>query len=248
MDNRLLLVLKFGEKENLIKLQKGQVFCRNANYYSKCEEEDGDTSRGDKYECKNLATNLKGILKDKNGNEIMTFDAGELVIQDKEFNKTPMFCSYGLTLEDIEQIEEDDSSVTFEFDCERLFKDTFDKGYWPNVLILFGGEFMQRIKKTAKERNIDISYRKVRYYDPSRTPIEKELELDEDFSNIAFWKINSYKDQNEFRIIFKNHCIENDDEGYILDIGDLSDCSKIFTLEELKGMKMNFVFKKKMQE
>ena len=58
--------------------------------------------------------------------------------------------------------------------------------------------------------------------------------------NIAFWKRESYKEQQEFRIVIpKENCAKDHIE---LDIGDISDISKMFSTEQVLSSKIHKVF------
>ena len=45
--NNVVFMIKFGEVENLKKLQKGELYCKNLKFYSDQERKTGDKSMGD---------------------------------------------------------------------------------------------------------------------------------------------------------------------------------------------------------
>lgn len=60
--------------------------------------------------------------------------------------------------------------------------------------------------------------------------LDRIQDIDKNLNNIAFWKDESYSYQYEYRIAFENKVV---DDNFILDIGDISDISKLYNKKEL---------------
>ncbi|NFE96623.1 hypothetical protein [Clostridium botulinum] len=244
MEDRLLMLFKFGEKGNLKKLQSGQLYCRNAQYYVDYEKT-GNQSVGDKYECQEVMYNSRITLIDrKNGQIIVDGISSEITMQDNQLMKAPMYCCTYISTNDLYKVKEDETSITFGCDCVKLFKDFFDKDYWEYCLFAPADKVLQKFKKTCRNKSIEFSYNKVNYYDPEITPMEKEYSIAEDFNNIAFWKTKNYEDQREFRFLLKNKSILSNRDNFTLNIGNLSEFSTLIETNKLKELELRIVYKK----
>lgn len=242
MENRIVIMFKFGKKKDLISLQNGNLYAKSADYYIECEEK-GDKCRGDADEFALIFDAFNVKLLEPNSKEII-FQSGptRARITSEEFQRNPIFCAVGITLEDLELDREDDDKVIFKLDYRKVFGETFDKEYWDSVAIINVGEFMTILKKKAEENDISLEMGMVNYYNHPNLA-EKNLEIGKDFYRVAFWKRDTYKNQKEMRILFKNKKIEKDD-AFIFNIGDLSSVCNVMSADKFKDCYFEFVYKK----
>lgn len=242
MEDKIEIIFKFGKKDDLISLQNGNLYTKSADYYIECEEK-GDTARGDADEFALVfeALNIKLIEPDSN-QIILESGHTKARLTSKDLQKNPMFCAVGITLEDLELDREDDEKVVFKLDYRKVFGETFDKEYWDSVAIINAGKFVTRLKKKAEENNIFLEIGMVNYYEHPNLG-EKNLDISKDFTRVAFWKRDTYKNQKEMRILFKNTEIEKD-EAFIFDLGNLSDICNIMNAEKFKDCYFEFSYRK----
>ncbi len=128
----------------------------------------------------------------------------------------------------------DPKNDKFEFDDEQ--KEELRNFGDAALVILDSEEFLARIKKAAEEKGCKIYFNKVHYYDEKIDWVDIFISLIQGTHNIAFWKRKAYSNQQEFRIVIP---VEDYTEDHIeLDIGDISDISKIFTTEQVLTMQV----------
>ncbi|MBS6503856.1 hypothetical protein PMY38_07700 [Clostridium tertium] len=208
MNNDVIyLLVKFGTKENIDKMQKGIIYCKNLEYYHNLYWQKKDKDMGDPYEGRYI-----GKLKNKNI---------ELVIDDT--NKIPIFCMYGLKRSDIRDYNN--------FNPMEKFKDMVNKNYWQSALIITDQvEFFNRMRIKCNENNIKALGNIVEYIDINLNSEERLIKYLNNPSKIAFWKDDYYINQYEYRFVFYEERVEDD---FVIDIGDISDISKVYYGKEL---------------
>lgn len=231
-----MLIFKFGEKENLEKLKKGSLYFRNTEYFNKCEEDDGDTKRGDKVDDK--------WTYKKDGKVILLGKSKSATITDKEVNQMPIFCFSSIKLSDVinegQVVSENEDNIIYNIKLKDFFKDVFKEDYWNHVLIIKdAAKFIDKIKNECKSRNIGLRGNSINYYNHSNL-YERMNDIKDESANALFWKHESYKGQRESRFVLSNQAI-NKDEPYFLEIGDISNYCEIIKREELAEMDLKFV-------
>lgn len=203
MNNDVIyLLIKFGTKENIDKMQKGIIYCKNLEYYHNLYWQQKDRDMGDPYEGRYV-----GKLMNKNI---------ELIIDNT--NKMPIFCMYGLKRSDIRDFSK--------FIPREKFKDMVDKNYWQSALIITDQDkFFYRMKRKCVENNIKGLGNIVEYIDVNLNSEERLIKYLNDPSKVAFWKDNYYINQYEYRFVFHEERVDDD---FIIDIGDISDISNVY--------------------
>ncbi len=232
INDRLLILMKFGELKNLEMLQKGQVYCKNLKWYSDREKETGDKDMGDILEGKYKMTQVTAEFYDYETNELIwKLDNVSSLLYSKNIQRMPVFCITTLTTDDFEFIDKDEFTAFTDIKLVDILSEMFDKPYWNNALIITKPrKFLERVLKACNNSGIEVEGRKVKYTDMNINYIDRVIDLDNDFSNIAFWKDNYFAYQHEYRLAFKGKEV---DDSFILNIGDISDISKIYNREEL---------------
>lgn len=92
-------------------------------------------------------------------------------------------------------------------------------------------EFIKRIVNCARDLNLELFHKSVRYYSSNIDCANLWISLMDEIHNIAFWKRDLYNYQQEYRFLIKSDEIKKD--HYILNIGDISDISEIIDTEKL---------------
>ena len=227
------MLLKFGSEKNIRSLQAGNFYMKNLQYYIDLEKTSDDESVGDKYEG-------QMVLQDVKIN-IFTVDTHEFIAQLSApvssiglgYQNIPVFCMYMLddrNITSIKQIGEDDIEIKYSFSAEqsekmRDFGDTV-------LLIENGNEFVRRISEAAKKENVGFTRDFVKYHDGNS--LEQLKEVQSNNLRAAFWKRQKYAYQQEYRYAFHTEA----EDFMQLDIGDISDISRIMKTKELLNMEL----------
>lgn len=212
-----LPIVKFQNKEIIEKIQSGKMYLKNLEWFREKERQTGDMTIGDL---------LEGMLHISEG-YMQIYDSDGKVIEcvpltdsaiTTSFSNAFVFCATN--------IFPDESGHVFADNQKPVFKEFGDTA----LVIENKGEFIKRIYKAAKELGYEVFYGVVNYYNKDEDNANMHISLLHGMHNIAFWKRDTYKVQQEFRIVLWKKDANKD---YIeFDIGDISDISKVINIEE----------------
>ncbi len=212
-----LPIVKFQNKEIIEKIQSGKMYLKNLEWFREKERQTGDMTIGDL---------LEGMLHISEG-YMQIYDSDGKVIEcvpltdsaiTTSFSNAFVFCATN--------IFPDESGHVFADNQKPVFKEFGDTA----LVIENKGEFIKRIYKAAKELGYEVFYGVVNYYNKDEDNANMHISLLHGMHNIAFWKRDTYKVQQEFRIVLWKKDANKD---YIeFDIGDISDISKVISIEE----------------
>ena len=212
-----LPIVKFQNKEIIEKIQSGKMYLKNLEWFREKERQTGDMTIGDL---------LEGMLHISEGH-MQIYDSEGKVIEcvpltdsaiTTSFSNAFVFCATN--------IFPDESGHVFADNQKPVFKEFGDTA----LVIENKGEFIKRIYKAAKELGYEVFYGVVNYYNKDEDNANMHISLLHGMHNIAFWKRDTYKVQQEFRIVLWKKDANKD---YIeFDIGDISDISKVISIEE----------------
>lgn len=212
-----LPIVKFQNKEIIEKIQSGKMYLKNFEWFREKERQTGDMTIGDL---------LEGMLHISEG-YMQIYDSDGKVIEcvpltdsaiTTSFSNAFVFCATN--------IFPDESGHVFADNQKPVFKEFGDTA----LVIENKGEFIKRIYKAAKELGYEVFYGVVNYYNKDEDNANMHISLLHGMHNIAFWKRDTYKVQQEFRIVLWKKDANKD---YIeFDIGDISDISKVISIEE----------------
>lgn len=212
-------LIKFKNTRIINSLKSGKIYLNSLKWFREYENELGDVVVGDSYE---------GMLHINEG-ELIIKETGEHHKLNDTIIPTVLSNSYVFCMTYI-----DPKNDKFEFDDEQ--KEELRNFGDAALVILDSEEFLSRIKKAAEEKGHKIYFNKVHYYDEKVDWADIFISLIQGTHNIAFWKRKAYSNQQEFRIVIP---VEDYTEDHIeLDIGDISDISKIFTTEQVLTMQV----------
>jgi len=213
-------LIKFKDRKIIESLQSGKIYLNTLKWFRDYENEEGDTVVGDSYE---------GMLYINEG-ELIIKDTRESIKLDKTLLKTVESNAFVYCMTYINPC-----MGIFEF--SEAQKKEFKKFGDTALLILDSEEFINRIRTESKNQGYDIYFDSVKYYDENIDSGNYWFSLFNGTHNVAFWKKKSYSEQQEFRMVIPEKCCNKD--YIVLEIGDISDISKIFSTEQL--LKAKFV-------
>lgn len=213
MTTRIYLLIKVFDTEAHADafIQKGELFCRTLGCFKKLDENNG---RGDRFEAvtgwhQPDQIKLAITFKDKDGVEKtvpIERIAGPVTIQNNGYDKLNLYCMYAVQIPEFEgsyETEEERVAIVQKInsmlkDRSTLSADFLALGEFA-VVVFQVEEFVDRMKKAAKDRKYACWHRLVEYYDPDKFHGSfNELEA-------VFKKRNLYKHQSEYRFVFGSH-------------------------------------------
>lgn len=219
-----LLLAKVGEIEHLRALQKGEVYMKPLGFHKQNEKNHPNLGVGDRKE---------GILQEftpemdfemiVDGEKVEGVVRAEVTMN----AANPVFCCL---LVDYSQVRNGALEIRFDPRMIADFANDPTKEY--GFLLFEHKGFMERVQSACVRNRIGWIARSVIYTDDflSRMIVENGLIVPP-----AFFKKTELSYQKEFRILL----YENVEDHYILDIGDISDISRIYSREALmNGIKL----------
>jgi hypothetical protein len=219
IDLLMLGFIKYGKLEHLQSLQMGNLYCNPIQYFAKCDETDGI---GDKYETITKQTFGKTATLnindgDLNRHLIIVRDPGgnnQNLLFDNEFYAN-LFCLYSVN---------SNNSQTDGFEYKSSLPVDMVKVYGHMLIIRDTVAFVQRVVKRLADLKLEHRRGLIEYIDFTNFEGRKTY----------FQKPLKYRDQNEYRIMIKNTV----EQPMIIDIGSIKDISEIYTVEEVKRVRV----------
>lgn len=185
-NNEFSMLMKFGTRENLEKLQFGSVYMKNLQYYIDLENSSDDEDVGDKYDGLLPIQDVKISIYTVDTNEFVTQFQSPISTMNLGYNKCPVFCMYMFDNRNntAETLSGDELTVRYDFSDEQKRKiGRFGDSV---LLITNGNEFIARMKKGFLDAGISFSRDVVKYYNGNT--LEHMQEIQKDNARIAFWK------------------------------------------------------------
>lgn len=222
---QIFLLFKFASIDRLQQLRNGKIYMKNLEYFVKLEKSTGISGVGDKNEGVLFYSN-KIRMYDEHDNLVL--EANEGKVSDSRILKSPVFCISAKNIFDNITMF-DYPAVVSNIDFDNKIYDDFgtESNDFGVLVITDFNEFINRIKAKVKEKGISLEYGMVEYRD-IKVIYKKN---DDILFNNAFTKSKRFSHQEEFRILLN---IDVDDH-FILEIGPISDISKIIDIETIKS-------------
>lgn len=240
--------IKFGKKENLEKLQRGEIYFKNLNYYSSLEESTGNSIIGDRNEGRHVLSEVTVNCYDKSsGKNILYLENANVLMNIEEVSKMPVFCMTVLSTNDMNYQGRKENTESYSFCYNDILKDVSGEDGWSSALVITNiNEFLRRVEKACDRKNIKYLYKKIKYTNMGINYIDRFQDIEKCMYNIAFWKDVAYESQKEFRIALIEKEVE---DHFILNIGDISDITLLFEGEEYNNLinneiRMDIVYRK----
>ncbi|PRR83107.1 hypothetical protein [Clostridium vincentii] len=239
----IIAIVKFGEKEYMQELLNGRLYTRRLKYYRYYEKKFSDKSRGDVDEGAQILNDVEFYcINPKNGLTMFSGKGKAKIICD-ELDKRPIFCSCCILKKDLELIKKDKEYNTYRLNFSRILGEAFDESYWDTGVVIEPNYFFERIKTCCEKEDIVLSGEKIIYYDNKMNLQDLNKSVEDNSKNIVFWKDYAYEKQKEHRILFENISLENNGDNFTLDIGSLDGHSIMFTKKQLKETTLKILIK-----
>ena len=227
IENAFLMLVKFGSKDNLIKLQQGQLYMKNLQYYVDLEKSTSDEDVGDMYDGQMLWKDAKVTLFDYDTKEFFAEGMASNLSLNLGYLACPVFCMFAFDYRNHtnEKLVGDNLTVRYDFTDEQKSKLC---NFGTHALIIKNGdEFVERVRKGLLSNEIGYSRDFVKYYDFNN--IEQLKEVKEDSMRVAFWKRQKYAYQQEYRFLAHTEV----DDHLSINIGDISDITQLVETSKL---------------
>lgn len=239
VENGWSMLMKFGSEENLKKLQSGQMYMKNLQYYVDLEKSTYDEDVGDQYDGQMVIQDVKISMYTADTHEFVANLDAPTVSMNLGYLKCPVFCMFMLDYRNHtdEKINGDVVTVRYEFTEEQVSR-------MPNfgeyvLVIKNGNEFVERIKAGLLKAGYGFTRDFVQYYGFNN--IEHLRQVQSDNSRIAFWKRQKYDYQQEYRFLIHDFV----DDFLSVDIGDISDITELVRTDQLLNIYIKVDFKLK---
>lgn len=230
------MLIKFGSKENLEKLQHGQVYMKNLKYYNELEEKEG-SGKPDKYDGKWRMNNNKVQLRDPKTNDLIAAGTAQTVVLSFGYEKCPIYCLFSYDFRNCGSFTTDSEknicTIHTSFGDEQRKK--LETGLGEYALIILNTEdFLQRIKAAFETEGIEYLLGKVQYN--TGNSIERVESILQDNRNIAFNKdADDFSYQQELRYFITNRPV---DDHLIVQMDSLEDITQLISTEELLKLRI----------
>jgi len=238
IDNDFSMLLKFGSRCNLEKLQKGNIYMKNLQYYIDLENSSDDEDVGDKFDGLARLQDVKISMFTVDSDEFVTaFQTPELTM-DLGYKKAPVFCMFMFDHRNhtSERLNGDELTVRYDFSDEQRTK---LQRFGDSVLLIKNGdEFVARMKQGFLDAGISFTRDFVNYYDGNI--LQHFQDIHKDNSRIAFWKRNKYSYQQEYRFFAFDLEVE---DNICVNIGDISDISQLESAETILNTYLESTYK-----
>ena len=208
-------LIKFQTRERIEQLQSGLLYMNSLKKYREMYKDSHDNIIGDPNEGKLIIH--EAILHIPEKAEVqMLKDHALATASENDY----VFCMFGVNPQEHHTFrftEEQRTKITEEYDTALLITDVY--------------EFARRISRSSQRDGYEVEGKFVQYYDPSSDDVSRMVDLlNNGMRSIAFYKVNDYAYQQEYR--FSIPYIDGKDHMEI-DIGDISGISEIFSADKL---------------
>lgn len=218
--------LKIGKKENLQKLQNGNLYMKEAKFFRDVETKYKKVGMGDSYDSCIVQRNSPVWI-----NGIKMPNADFMSITNNLDEKTPIFCCMCLKQSDFIY---DSKRKHFILNKKRFDIDRLKKDFGNYVLVIPYPEcFIIRIRSYCQKQSIDFRFKEVIYVDYTKRDNNWHKLYENDLSHF-FIKDKSFSNQKEFRLLLANLFTDDDKDFYSLDIPEgFKDFTKIVPIEDI---------------
>ncbi len=188
-----LPLIKTQSHKNIKYLLDGKLYCNKLSYYRNKENNEKDTVVGDKYEALIPLKNAYIYFQDTNECCIVKDDHLSTIYSDDY-----VFCMSTINTCEVNSVQ---GNTLVSPEIEELGEES--------LIITDCSYFIDLVKNSAKKCGFEVRCGLVNYYDEEYDNPYMFSDLMKDTSNIAFWKRNSYRKQQEFRFLFHGNACEN---------------------------------------
>jgi hypothetical protein len=242
--DRPLYIVKFGRKDRLESLQGGKLYMNTFQYFIDLENRSGVKGQGDNFEGTAVVHNLTVTITNEETGEVVAEDlpVGRMTLRPNVLVNKPVFCATSLDGTLLEVVAESEDSFTAKLAFTEEQRERFVNDFGADhALLIPYDQFIQKVSDRLSALNIGFVDQKVQYDDFMVNSSVRLHSFAEPSLQAFFWKDKSLEYQNEFRLVV----LEEVEAPYILDVGDLSACSKLLPIEHLFDGDFEFRFRNK---
>jgi hypothetical protein len=240
-NDKIIGLLKFGKREHIESLQRGNLYLNNYDFFRKLEKESGKKGQGDAHDVSLIINNVEFELQNPETSQvILKGTAQNTILESKEDYERHLHCLTGITSNLLEVIENDgeNAKVRLKLPDELREKATEDFGGY--VAFINSGPFIDRIKEYCKQHGILFFGNMVRYIDMSINHSNRIKAFNENDVSIYFEKDVFFKFQNEYRLLFPEII---SDVPETLQLGSLEGIVNIMSVEAFLNSDLIFNLK-----
>lgn len=218
--------LKIGKKENLLKLQNGNLYMKEAKFFRDIEKKYKKSGMGDKYDSCRVQCNAPIWI-----NGIKLPNADFMSITNALDEKTPIFCCMCLKKSDFIY---NSQKKLFVLDKNKFDIETLKNDFGDYVLVIPYPEcFIERIRLFCQQESIDFRFKEVIYVDYSEQDNNWHKLYENDLSQF-FIKDKLFLKQKEFRLLLANVFTDDDKDFYSINIPNgFKDFTKLIPIEDV---------------
>ncbi|MBV1816874.1 hypothetical protein ACIR03_02635 [Clostridium cochlearium] len=230
LENCIFFFLKFGKKEHIEALQKGNIYMKNVKYFKELEKVSGKRGMGDKNEGSNIMNDVSvKLVSNDNRNQVIYGTSSIAEMSCKENYKRPIFCMSYVDIKNIKIKEKTSNKIkgTLFFTDEE--KKEFIDNFGEYVLIIPPIYFLKAFKQSLDKKGLILCNGAVKYSDFSKNDIDRIIDSMDFDEKVFFWKDSSFKNQKEYRIVILNKSV---DDKFEINIGDMTKYSTLMGTEK----------------
>lgn len=224
-----ILYLKHVREEEWAKdIYSGKLFMNTVKFFRELEENSGIRGQGDRHELIQRLEITNGKIINNDTNEVfLEFGSANASIEIEGDKDVYIYCASAITLDDLELLERNESSVTFKlpFD-EEVIKD-LKKDFGEYVVLISGPGFRSRIDSLISHNKLKAIFRKVKYCETNA--LQKVEAFNISSAERFFYKDIDLAYQKEYRLAVNKEFIK---DGY-LDIGTIKEIAYICKIDDL---------------
>ncbi|GGC97807.1 hypothetical protein [Pontibacillus salipaludis] len=239
----IFILLKFSKREYLEMIQKGKLYMNNFEYFINLERETGIKGQGDKLEAANVMNDMILQVLDPGSHDIVgELEASQMHFRPDYMKYIPIFCMTYIGPNDIEIIEESQEQMNAVINLNEDLRSRITQEFGEHVLVISPNEFIKKVMTMAERENLALRAGKVNYSNLSINDKERFDEFHSGNPALYFRKDKSFEYQNEFRLVLHG---EHTKKPVIKDIGDISEVSKLMTVDQLLNNKIQVTFNRR---
>lgn len=209
--------IKFTKKEYVESLKQGNLYMNNFKYFIDLEKTTGTKGMGDQYEGAQVLNDMIIYITDPDTHEqVKLAVASKLTFRADRVLTKPLFCLTLLTSDNIKIVNETNEYIEGILNFSEEQKTKIINEFGECAVILSPDEFMRNLLETLKNENFSYKTGKVIYDDYTQNTKHRLDSYSKKNNEIFFWKDNSFKYQQEFRVVITDLDVES---NYVLSIG-----------------------------
>ncbi|TQR21809.1 hypothetical protein [Psychrobacillus vulpis] len=240
-DGQLFGLVKFTQY--IESLKAGNLYMNNLKFYIDQEKESGIKGVGDKLEASRVYSDMTFKMFDSETGELVAEGlSGGINFRLNRDEKRPVYCMYAVDAEVLEIVREDEDFYYTKFNLPKEEVDNLVNDFGNQMLYINPKPFLERVVPAFEEK---YSFKAAKVnYDDYRINNSKRTNVytDQESTEIYFWKDEFFKNQNEYRLVLTD--VESD-TPLIENIGDISDISTEFKIDEFFSDKFELQIRKK---